>query len=179
MQRLSLFFRKNTSGRLILLLIACYILIQVFLFVPQSGRMAGTGPIDLLFFYTPEKVYGMIDAYGPELRAQYRTFELTADLLLYPVVYTLLLAFTISWLFQRGFARDSRMQSLNVVPVGAWFFDLLENLAIVGMLSIHPDRPAALAWAATVFTMVKWGFAVASLLLLLVGVGAALRRRGK
>ena len=100
----------------------------------ESAVLGETGPIDLQFFYTPDKVYGMVEAYGPEVRAQYARFALTGDIA-YPIVYTLFFALAISWLFRRGLPEDSRLHRLNVVPFGAGLFDLLENLAIVGMLN--------------------------------------------
>ena len=51
----------------------------------------GVGPIDLQFFYTPDKVYSMVSAYGESGRASYRLFELTGDII-YPIIYTLFLA---------------------------------------------------------------------------------------
>jgi hypothetical protein len=108
------------------------------------------------------------------VRAAYRTFELTGDIL-YPIVYTLFFSLAITWLFQRGFASTSSMHKYNVVPFGGWFFDLLENICIVAMLSIYPSTPALLAWISTIFTSVKWLFAVESVGLLLVGLFMASR----
>jgi len=133
----------------------------------MKGDAGGPGPIDLQFFYTPAKVYGMIEAYGEYTRAFYRNVELTVDII-YPIVYTLFFSLLITWLFKRGFAENSTMQILNVVPFGAWLFDLLEN--IVSMLSVYPSTPAALAWVTTLFTMIKWLFAGASMILVLIGL---------
>jgi hypothetical protein len=134
------------------------------------------GALDLQFFYTPAAAYDRIAAYGDYGRGFYRSVELTVDII-YPIVYTLFFAMLITWLFQRGFARNSPIQRLNVVPLGAWLFDLLENLGIVAMLSVYPARPAVLAWLSTAFTMIKWLFAGASMLLLLLGLVAAARNR--
>jgi hypothetical protein len=38
------------------------------------------------------------------------------------------------------------------------------------MLSIYPSTPALLAWIATIFTMLKWLFALVTILLLLAGL---------
>jgi len=139
----------------------------------QQAKMeagsGGTGPIDLQLFYTPEKVYSMIESYGEAGRASYRTFELTGDII-YPIVYTLFFSLAITWLFKRGFPSDSTIHKYNVVPFGAWFFDLLENLGIVGMLSIFPSTPAMLAWITAIFTLLKWLFVLPTALLLLYGL---------
>lgn len=174
--------QKYAKGWLILILLALDILFNAVILPRTQARLetssGGTGPIDLQFFYTPEKVYGMVAAYGEAGRAAYRTFELTGDII-YPIVYTLLFSLLITWLFQRGFATDSAMQRLNVIPFGAFIFDLLENLCIVLMLSLYPSTPATIAWLATIFTMIKWSFAGVSIVLLLVGLVMALKNRFK
>jgi hypothetical protein len=171
--RLSGTLRKYANGWLVLVFLAGEIFFNAVILPARKAAMesasGGTGPIDLQIFYTPDKVYKMVESYGEAGRASYRTFELTVDIL-YPVVYTLFFSLAITWLFQRGFASTSSMQKYNVVPFGAWFFDLLENLSIVSMLSVFPSTPAALAWAAAIFTFVKWFFAGASIILMVVGL---------
>ncbi|HKY56213.1 MAG TPA: hypothetical protein VJM08_17985 [Anaerolineales bacterium] len=126
-------------------------------------------PIDLMFFYTPEQAYAMIDKYGEAGRSLYWKIELTADII-YPVIYTLFFGLLISWLFQRGFRPDSPMQKWNVMPVGGWFFDMLENLGIVSMLFMYPAKPEFLAWLTMIFASLKWAFAAISIVLILVGL---------
>ena len=175
MQTVSDLLRKYAVGWLILLLLAGEIYFNAVVLPNQARILGETGPIDLQFFYTPETAYSMIEAYGPEVRLQYRTFALTGDIL-YPIVYTLLFSLVISWLLRRALPADDRRQRLNVVPLGAGLFDVLENLAVAGMLSGYPAEPAWLAWIATLFTMVKWSFAFASLALILYGTFLVLRR---
>ena len=176
---LSTTLQKYAKGPLVLLFLALDLLFVAFILPNTEAQMkatsGGVGPIDLQFFYTPEKVYSMVSAYGAAGRAVYRTFELTGDII-YPIIYTLFFSLLLSWLFRRGFAGDSRWQRLNVLPFGALLFDLLENICIVTMLTLYPATPAPLAWLATSFTMIKWSFAVVTLLLVLVGVMMALGR---
>jgi len=178
LDKLSEKMKKHANGRLILLFLAAEIFFNIAVLPNQLAKIqavsGGTGPIDLQFFYTPEKVYSMVASYGDTGRAAYRTFELTGDII-YPIIYTLLLALLITWLFQRGFAPNSKMQRFNVAPFGGWLFDLLENLGIAAMLSIHPSTPAALAWLSAVFTLVKWLFVGTSLVLILIGLAMALK----
>ncbi|MCC6569752.1 MAG: hypothetical protein IT315_10995 [Anaerolineales bacterium] len=178
LDKLSATLRKFASGWLVLVFLAGEMFFNVVVLPSQQAKIeAGSGevgPIDLQFFYTPEKVYSMVESYGEAGRADYRLFELTGDII-YPIVYTLFFSLAITWLFQRGFASNSAMQKYNVVPFGAWLFDLLENLGIVAMLSVYPSTPALLAWATAAFTLVKWLFAIASGLLLLIGLATALK----
>jgi len=165
--------RKYANGWLVLVFLAGEILFNAVILPAQSAKIAagsgGLGPIDLQLFYTPDKVYGMIEAYGEETRASYRLFEMTGDII-YPIVYTLFFSLFITWSFQRGFPSNSGMQKLNVVPFGSWLFDLLENICIVIMISIYPSTPAALAWLSAIFTLIKWLFAGATIILILTGL---------
>jgi len=182
LNKISEMLRKYANGWLVLLFFAGEAFFNVVILPNRQAKMeagsGGTRPIDLQLFYTPEKVYSMVASYGEAGRASYRTFELTGDII-YPVVYTLFFALLITWLFQRGLASDSQMQKLSVVPLGGWLFDLFENLGIVAMLSVYPSTPAALAWAAATVTLVKWLFAAATIVLILIGFAMALKNRFK
>ena len=133
-------------------------------------------PLDLMFFYTPQQAFEMMDKYGEAGRAIYLRIELTADII-YPVIYTLFYGLLISWLFQRAFKPESPMQKWNVMPVGAWFFDLLENVGIVSLIGMYPSSSEPLAWLTMLFGSLKWGFFVVTIVLVLVGlVRAAMNR---
>ena len=133
-------------------------------------------PLDLMFFYNPEQAFAMMDKYGEAGRAIYLRIELTADII-YPIIYTLFYGLLISWLFQRAFKPESGMQKWNLMPVGAWFFDLLENVGIVSMLMMYPAKPAVLAWITMLFGTLKWAAFVVTVGLVLVGlVRAAMNR---
>lgn len=171
-------FYKWTKGWLVLVMLVLDGFFSGFLLPLIQGMMqdgqGGIQPLDLMLFATPEKVFSMIERYGEFGRPFYRNVELTIDII-YPVVYLFAFGLLISWLFQRGFAPQSKMMMLNVMPVGAWFFDLLENINIVTMLSVYPAKPVALAWLLMALTTVKWAFAGASILLMLVGLVMAIK----
>ncbi|MEW5827816.1 MAG: hypothetical protein AB1846_02925 [Chloroflexota bacterium] len=178
--RLSETLQKYAKGWLVLIL---FLLDGLFIGLIMPGlqkRMQAVnpaaGPLDLMFFYSPDEAYSMIASYGDQGRAAYRTGELTLDII-HPILYTLFFSLLITWLFQRGLDSKSRLQRLNVVPFGALTFDLLENASIVAMLSLYPTTTAWLAWAATIFSMTKWLYAGAGMALVLVGIAAALRKR--
>jgi hypothetical protein len=178
LNRISSKFHAWVKGWLVIVLL----LLDLFfmgLIMPLIGGLMrdGTGtqhPLDLQFFSTPAKMFAMIASYGEYGRPFYRNMELTVDIL-YPIVYTLAFGLLISWLFQRGFRPGSKMQMLNVLPVGAGLFDLLENLGIVILLSTFPAQPTAVAWLTTILTMVKWICAGGSVLLILIGLVMAAR----
>lgn len=146
-------------------------------FSEQLAQMSGgSGLIDLKLSYTPEAVFGLIDTYGDEGRAAYRYFTATSDLV-FPVAYGLFLSLLVSWLLKRGTRDGSRMRMLNLVPLGAWVFDWLENGFIVTMLTSYPDRSNGIAFLAAFSTAAKWAFSAATIIVLAIAVVLALRAK--
>ena len=182
LKKLSDRFYTWTKGWLVIVLLALDGFFAGFLLPLIQGMMqdgkGGILPLDLMLFGTPQKIFGMIERYGEFNRPFYRNVELTVDII-YPVVYLFFFGLLISWLFQRGFSTISPMRKYNVIPLGAWFFDLLENIVIVVLLSIFPSQPAGLAWILALLTTVKWMFAGASVLLILIGLVMAGRNKFK
>ena len=162
-------FHAWTNGWRVLILLVADGLMMGYV-MPVAGAImalaanASVTPLDLMFFYTPEKAFAMIEKYGEAGRAVYMKIELTADIL-YPIIYTLFYGLLLSWLLQRAYKPDSKMQKLNAMPAGAWFFDLLENIGVISMLTMYPSQPSVLAWLTMLFGLVKWGFAIGSILL--------------
>lgn len=178
LQNLSDKYYQWAKGWLVLVLLVLDMFFAGFLMPLIGGMMqggqGGIQPLDLMLFATPEQTFGMIENYGEFGRPFYRNVELTVDII-YPIIYLFAFGLLISWLFQRGFSPESKMMKLNVMPLGAWFFDLLENLNIVTMLSMYPAKPVALAWLLMLLTFIKWAFAVASILLILIGLVMAIK----
>ena len=174
LKKISSKFYSWAKGWLVLVMMALDMFFMGFIMPLIGGLMKdGTGlqqPLDLQFLWTPDKIFAMIETYGEFGRVFYRNVELTVDLFIYPPIYMLAFGLLISWLFQRGFKPDSKMMKWNVMPVGAWFFDLLENLGILTMLTAWTSQPVAIAWLTMVFTAVKWLFVGVTMLLALVGL---------
>jgi hypothetical protein len=173
-------FYKWTKGWLVLVLLVLDGFFAGFLLpliqgIMQDGQ-GGIIPLDLMMFSTPAEIFAMIARYDI---AFYRLVELTVDII-YPIVYLFFFGLLISWLFQRGYTSNSPMRKLNVLPVGAWFFDLLENITIVGLLSLYPNsQPTGLAWVLIILTHIKWLFAGATILLILIGLVMAIKSKFK
>jgi hypothetical protein len=172
-------FYQWTKGWLVLVLLVLDVFFSGFLLPLIQGMMqdgqGGVTPLDLMMFSPPAKIFEMIGRYDI---AFYRLVELTVDII-YPIVYLFFFGLLLSWLFQRGFAPNSPIRKLNVLPLGAWFFDLLENITIVSLLSLFPAQPTGLAWVLIILTHIKWLFAGASILLILVGLFMAIKNKFK
>jgi len=176
--KLSRLFHSWARGWLILVLFAVFVVFEaITLPLLQAAPGGSIVALDAQFFYTPEQAFSTVASYGDAGRFWIRIY-LTWDIV-NPILYTLIFSLFISWLFQRSFKPGSKLQKLNVLPVGGGFFDLLENICIVIMLTVYPAQPAVVAWLSTVCTMTKMSFLGVSTLLILVGLVKAAMNRFK
>lgn len=65
------------------------------------------------------------------------------------------------------------MHRLNVLPISAGLFDLLENASIVTLLGVYLAQPTVVACLSTICTISKTIFLGASILLAVVGLAKA------
>ena len=131
---------------------------------------------DASFGISVDETYAFLDALDPQGRTLYASGELTLDIV-YPVVYSLLLAMLLSRLFPVAYGLESLMQPLHLLPFGAGFFDLMENKAAVLLVINYPERLNAVARLLNVFNQTKWILGGASLALLLASGTVVLVRR--
>ena len=164
---LSACFRRGARGWLIVGLTVLFAAFEAAT-APLLRRVAGgtTQPLDARFFYTPEEAFSTLGAYAAAKRVWISAY-LTWDTV-NPVFYASILALLISWLL----GPRSRLHALNVVPLGAGAFDLLENMSIVSLLAVYPRRVDVVAWLSTGFSMGKACLLVASAALVVFGVCA-------
>lgn len=156
---LSSLFYRIASWKTLLLGLVLYVPFPAYLLKnleAQMNALAGkaVGPIDLLFGYNPAKISQMVADYGPEGRAIYAQGELTTDIV-YPLIYTFLFCTILSLLFRNRAYAPFRL--VNVLPVGIWAFDLIENACIVYLLKSYPQASEAVASLCSVLTNLKWG----------------------
>lgn len=170
------------AGRNIVILLGLFLLFSLVIFPLITARLTsisgGTGLVDTEFSYTPERAFQMMNAYGTEGRPWYILTALTVDLI-YPLVYALLLSLAMIYFFRKSFAPDSPLQGAFYIPIAAMIADYLENICLVILLASFPQWQEGLAQAANIFTGLKWGLLLASLLVTLIGFSAWLIKRSR
>jgi len=176
----STILRRFATGWVTLLATIVFILFTALVLPRQATEAeivsSGTGSPDTSFWYTPDDLYQITEAYGPAGRQAYVRARWTFDLV-WPLVYAAFLSLTISWTFQRAFAAKSRWQLANLVPVAGMLLDYLENSATSLVMARYPALTPGIAHLAPLFTLTKWVFVNGSFVLLLIGIIAALWRR--
>ena len=170
--KISDWLRRVSTGWVALAALFIFLLFSA-LVLPQQATKAEqeTGSADspdMSFFYSPSDLYRMAESYGERGREAYVRARFTFDLV-WPLVYTLFLTTSISWVFSKAFGPDSRWQRTNLIPLLGALFDYLENLSTSLVMLRYPDQTAVVDALAPVFTALKWGFLGASFLLLVVG----------
>lgn len=172
LSKLSKLLHSWARGWLILALVAGFVVFEAFTLPRLQAAPGGSiVSLDAQLFYTPEQAFATVASYGDAARFWIGVY-LTWDIV-NPILYTLIFSLLTSWLFQHSFQASSRLQRLNVLPVGAALCDLLENICIVTLLAVYPAQPAVVAWLSTVCTVSKMGFLGVSTLLILVGLVTA------
>ena len=167
--KISRLFHSWARGWLILVIFALFVAFEALTLPALQAAPGGSiEALDTQLFYMPEEAFSTIGLYGDASTFWIRTY-LTWDVV-NPVLYTLIFGLFISWLFQRSFKPGSNLQRLNLLPLGAGLFDLLENISIVTMLSAYPAPRTFVAWLSTLFTMSKISFLAVSALLILFGL---------
>jgi hypothetical protein len=177
LSRLSAIIRRRANGWIVLLLLALFIFTVSVIFPLLSGWLGvpeDVVSIDTQLYYTPAALYDMLAAYG-QGREAYALTHFTGDLF-FPVVYTLLLACSISWVFKKILPPESRLNMLNLVPLAMFAMDLLENTILAILLLAFPRPLTPLAAAAGVITLGKWLVAAITMTLPLVGLAIWLVR---
>ncbi len=181
-KRLSEWIQRRSTSRVTLLALVIFILFIVLVLprqTPLEGEAGGeTKSPDLSFYYTADELNRMAESYGAEGRQAYVRARFSFDII-WPLVYTLFLSTSISWLAKRGFLRNSPWQQANVVPVAGALLDLLENLATSAVMIHYPRVLPVIARLAGFFTLVKWALVGGSFLLLLACLAAYVWTKGK
>jgi hypothetical protein len=179
-EKVSVWFHNLSRGWFVLAGLGIFLVFSA-LVLPSQAQQAeensgGTGTPDLSFYYSPEDLYQMADAYGEDGRKEYIKVRFTFDLI-WPIVYTLFLVTSISWFSRRGYPPNSYWQQANLVPVLAMTFDYLENVSTSLVMYRFPGKLPVVTFLAPIFTSIKWVLVGGSFLLLIVGAVAMILAR--
>jgi len=176
MDRLAALATRRVLGLLIVIFLVLFLVVFPLVTARLNMLSGGVAMIDMQPSYSPTQVFQMVASYGPEGRPLYILSTLTADLL-FPLDYSLLLSLLIVATYRQAFPGGRLLRTLALIPFLTAGFDLLENAAIVTLLSTYPQQLTFIAQLASLFTTFKWAFVLISLVLVLIGfVGLAAAR---
>ena len=158
---------KLANGKVILFLLFLFLLAN---FVVIQAIYPKFQTLDTLSSYTPDKAFQLISSYGEQGRQYYAVIEVTLDLA-YPFVSALLFSLITLYAFKRAFPSHDWTSYLFLVPYAILLADYLENICIVTMLLIYPQKPVLLAQISNFFTIAKFSLAPLQLLFVVGLIG--------
>lgn len=126
--------------------------------------LGGLELLDVRQWYTPEQaaaLFEALDRLDANARAVYAWTEVSIDLV-FPVAYGLLSALLLLCLFKDG-------RRYYLLPIAGATADVLENLSIALLASTHDGAPTSWASVAAVFTLLKSGRLLATLVATVCG----------
>ena len=139
-----------------LLLIISYL----FYFLPAFhakvlAYTGGTGSIDSTFLATPEALYELVAGWGAEGRSSYIADRLSFDIL-WPISFTMLHFFAISWLWFRCRKDEWLMVLGGWLALLPFAFDMGENILAMRFVYLFPEKNLLLGQWLSVMTTSKW-----------------------
>lgn len=158
MKKLSDFLNHFSNWKTLIVTFAIYMVFNLVLLKNAESKInelaqKTVGVIDLTFGFNPQKTLSMIAEYGDAGREYYANTEMTTDVL-YPIVYTLLFCIILTLLFRNKTYKPFSL--INLLPLGALIFDLLENITIVTLLKSFPNSSEMVAIICEIVKMLKW-----------------------
>jgi hypothetical protein len=161
MSALSTWLIHKSKGWLALALAVIMVAFMIWVLPDQAAKAEavsqGAGSIDTSFFYAPEQLFEIAEAYGEAGRQAYIRARWTFDLA-FPLVYGGFLISVTGWLLGKSTSPGSKLRWLIVVPLIGVVFDFLENTAASLVMGVYPTRLGWAAFLASVFTLIKWIF---------------------
>lgn len=172
MRKFSDWLKQKSKPPVVIAALVIFVLF-VLLVLPAQPKIGVTenfdpGYPDLSLWYSPDHLYGIAEAYGEEGRGEYIRMRYRFDII-WPLVYVGFLATSLSWVYRR-IPASSKLYRINLLPILAGIFDLMENLLVSIVFLRYPGVSPGLAILASVMTMLKWSLITVSFLSLIAGL---------
>lgn len=135
----------------------------------------GTGLLDVMPFYSAQEAFLILGHYGAQGRELYLKF-IAADFIFIPC-YSLGFSLLFTRVVRAIFGENDRWLRLNLLPLSIGLVDCIENIFILSMLLMYPERNLALGTLSGLATLCKNILTLVSLLSLsYLGVRLLIRR---
>lgn len=157
--------KKNIVIGVLLIFIFNVVLFPKFTELFLGTKIAITSILDIKCSYTTATAYALFSNLGKEGRYAYKISELFIDIP-YAIIYGLTYTFILN-----SFNKMKNYKYLIFIPLFISFFDLLENTGIIVMLTKYPTKLATICNLTSIFTSLKWIFAIITLALFLTNLG--------
>ncbi|MBU0729414.1 MAG: hypothetical protein KKE17_12865 [Proteobacteria bacterium] len=181
MKKIVNFLKQWSSGKIVLgLFIATMVVYLTMLLytIPAVERFAqGKALFDLSpFGYSHEYALSLLETLGKDGRSLYLHLQLPLDFI-YPGLFAISHSLLLTWIFNKGYAADSKIFYFAAIPFLGGFFDYLENICIIVMIKSYPNVPHELVNVSSTFTLLKSVFTTTFFILLFMGLFKIIMKR--
>lgn len=172
LRRFSAYLHASATPKMIFLAFLSQVIFAVVI-IPKM--VALISPLDnqvwleFRFGYNSNQFYELMEAIGAKGRYYAKMYVFFIDLL-YPIIYCISYSLLLSFFFRNSFSSKHYFQLFNVFPFFIGFADVFENLSIGVLLFEFPNENAFLVKLASSFSLLKWGFMMYNILLMLIGL---------
>lgn len=161
--------RKSENKVIVFIFLLLFICFNAFVFpffISQYG-LENQIILDLSPGFSPDLAYDTMHSYGVHGRKGVLIITGVVDMI-YPLIYSMLLMFVMSRL--KSFAPKflNEIKQFFLIPLLIFLFDFLENISILTMIKLFPNRNDPISLAASFFGMLKWSFVLLCILIILV-----------
>lgn len=173
LRNISDFIYQYSNGWISLGSFVLFLLFSILVLPAQASKTevfsGDSGTPDQSFYYSSEDLYRMAESYGLEGRSSYIQARFTFDLI-WPILYTLFLTTSISWVYARILSMDNTLRLVNVLPCLGILFDYLENIFAALIMYRYPLPTSIIDSLTPIFTMLKWLMISCSFFVLILGL---------
>lgn len=173
--------KKWASGKIVLGLFTATMAVYLTMLFYTLPAVESFAPQKALLDLSPsgysyEYAISLLQALGPEGRSIYLKLQLPLDFI-YPGLFAISYSLLLAWVFNKGYASNSKIFYFALIPFFAGLFDYLENIGIIQMINSYPNVPHGLVNLTSTFTILKSGFTTTFFILLLVGLYKVIKKR--
>ena len=159
-----MFLDKFTTKKFLLfgLGVILFVNIVLFPFLPKVFRISISPEniLDLKFGYNKTDVFNIFNNLKEEGRQAYKFFDLFVDMP-YLIFYTFYYVVFMYYLLK---IKNTNRLFLLLFPFLIGFFDFLENIGILILLKQYPDLNVKMVFFTSLFTKLKWSFALLTII---------------
>jgi hypothetical protein len=174
LRRFSSYLHASASLKMILLAFFSQVIFAVFI-IPKMEALINPLQnqvlLELRFGYTSNQFYDLMSSIGGVGITYYKIYVLFIDLL-YPIIYCISYSLLLSLFFRNSFSSNHYFQLFNIFPFMIGFADVFENISIAYLLFAFPTQNLFIVKLASSFSLLKWGFTMYNILLMLTGLFA-------
>ncbi len=165
---------KYSTGRnVIILFVFTQIIYFLMLFytIPKVMSYAnGMKILDLMpTGFSADYAKTLFDELGVVGRDYYLFRQIPLDMI-YPFLFAVTYSLLLTYLFKKSFDTESKLQFLSIIPLFGGFFDYMENIGIIIMLSNYPIFSSMLANVTNLFSIFKSISTTLFFILLVIGI---------